>query len=283
MKHLYTLAFFLLCCIFALPAQMALEAPSAQWESPEFRAPFLRRHKIKSIQIQTEQTRPGAGVRQSQTLYAYNDRAQIATQIDLQGQDTSFIHRYHYNDRGTLVWKQTIDKVWDKNYRSGYRFTGNQTVFQVKSYELLRNDERMLLDTRQYIYDADSLLVAIRSLEQNRVVRVERFRYTEAGQIAQEVQENAAGDTLRSVSYRYDAQGRITYTLTETTRREAFHYAYAESGQPLRIEWLEDDQPRGVANYTYDDRGFLIQLDRELVPRPGQPSHIRQTFAYETY
>ncbi|RMG54269.1 MAG: hypothetical protein D6722_29280 [Bacteroidetes bacterium] len=281
MKNLYTLAVLLFACYVSLPAQVETEFP--MWESPEFSTTFLRRHRIKAVRVTTEHERPGKKVHQSQAHYAYNERAQLAEHIEWQGPDTSFIHRYHYNERGVLVWKQTTDKVWKKNYRSGYRFTSNQTIFQVKSYELLRNDERMLLDTRQYIYDTDSQLVAIRSMEQNRVVRVQRYTYTPEGQIAQEILENASGDTIRSVSYRYDAQGRIVYTQTDAARRQTFHYAYADNGQPLRIEWLEDDQPRGVAHYTYNEEGFLVQLDRELVPQPGQPTHIRQTFSYETY
>lgn len=281
MKKFYTLALCLLCCSAFLPAQVTFESPLHQWENPEFSETLLRRHQITSIRVTTQQTRPGEAARQSQTIYTYNEHGKIDRHIELQGQDTSCIHQYHYNERGTLVWKQTVDKVWNKNYRAGYRFTGNNTVFQVKSYEMLRNDERMLLDTRQYIYDADSQLVAIRSLEQNRVVRVQRFTYTESGQVAREMLENASGDTIRSVTYQYDTQGRITYVLTEAARRQAFHYAYTETGRPLRIEWIEEDQPRGVAHYTYDERGFLTQLDRELVPQPGQPTLIRQTFAYE--
>lgn len=282
MKHFFTFLFFA-SCIFCF-AQPSFFQTQFQWDEPDFDQEFLQRYNIKSIKIQTYRNQDQVkGKVSSGAFYEYDTNGNLIQMVETQYEDTSRIHDFLYSDRGVLRWQKVVDKVWNKTYRSGYRFTRNKTVFQVKSYELLNNDEKMLLDTRQYVYGKDSLLTQILCRENNILTRVHSFTYDDKQRVIKEVFKNKNGDLIKEVSYEYDEKDNITRIITKDTHKHEYMYAYNPAGHPTKVVWKEDDQQKGTVSYSYNEQGMLLQMQREVFATPTQKQGIVQVFSYEVY
>ncbi|GAB4408868.1 MAG: hypothetical protein OHK0039_12200 [Bacteroidia bacterium] len=265
--------------------QTCVKVDMTNWERPQFEQPFLIRNGIRNIRMTQYEELPGDRQRQlTSTLLEFDRRGNLVSHIQISNEDTSLIQRYQYTDNGVLRSTYTADKVWNRTYRSGYRFTGNQTMFQVKSYEVLRNDERMLLDTRQYVYDADSALVAIRSFENGQLIREQRYTHDTQGRIRSEALVNAQQDTIQTVYYTYDKAGNITEITQQARETRTFRYAYDIQNRLVQVEWREADQKRGEVTYRYDDQGKLTQMERRIAAeRYAGPAQVREVFEYTTF
>lgn len=283
MKHLFT-SIFLASYIFCF-AQPSFFQTQFQWDEPDFDQEFLLRNKVKSIKVQTY-TNPDApkGTVASGAVYEYDSDGNLIQMVETQYDDTSRIHDFLYSDRGVLRWQKVVDKVWNKTYRSGYRFTRNKTVFQVKSYEMLNNDEKMLLDTRQYVYDDDSLLIEIRCRENDRLMRVHKFTYDEKQRMTKEQFENGAGDTLKQVLYVYGKDDNILRITIEDTQKHDYIYTYNEAGDPTAVTWKQNNIDKGIVTYAYDNKtGMLTEMQRKVFATPTQSQGVLQVFSYEVH
>ncbi|MCB0843602.1 MAG: hypothetical protein KDE26_10150, partial [Bacteroidetes bacterium] len=206
--------------------------------------------------------------------------------VEVKSKDTSRVHEYLYTERGVLGWKVMRDKTWNKEYKQGYRFNPNKTVFQEKSYEMLHNDEVMLLNTKQYIYDDDSVLVAIKWMENNRLVKTHKYEYDENHNLLAEIFENGSGELIKKVDYNYNAMGLIARVTTEKPDYplEEFVYNYDVNGKTSQVLWRTGGELKGKVSYSYDQNGVLAKLDREMYQNTrNQPSHVCQVYQYEKF
>ncbi|MEM7656271.1 MAG: hypothetical protein AAF399_09105 [Bacteroidota bacterium] len=289
MKQFLTLCFSVICVSLSF-GQSEFFQTEFQWDEPEFEQSFLLQHQIKSIEVKTYHN--GGETRDEVAkgaTYEYDEKGRMVQMVETQYDDTSKIHDFLYSDRGVLKWLDVTDKTWNKTYRSGYRFTGNQNVFQVKSYELLRNDERMLLDTRQYVYSKDSLLKAIIFKEGLNTVRRHEYDHDPERRVVQERflvgKENMWAKT---VSYEYDDSGNITRILVEEQGKEGkesheYRYQYNPQDKPVLVEWLDNAQPKGKVAYTYDEAGKLLRMKREVQTLGKDAAQLVQVFEYESF
>ena len=282
MKRIFTFLLFA-SCIFCY-AQPSFFQTQFQWDEPEFPQEFLQKYQIKSIKVQTYHNQDApTGAVASGALYEYDDKGNLIQMIETQYDDTSKIHDFLYSDRGVLRWQKVVDKVWNKTYRSGYRFTSNRTVFQVKSYEMLNNDEKMLLDTRQYVYDEDSLLIEILCYENNRLMRVHKFSYDEQGRTIKERFENGEKDLIKEVSYKYDDHDNIIRMVMQDENTNDYSYQYNQDNLPTEVSWKRNDQDKGLVKYSYNEEGMLTQMQRKVYATPSQSQGVLQVFSYEVY
>jgi hypothetical protein len=295
MKQLFTLFLYFLLPLPFLYAQSPAAASAKEplagersfWDEPQHKKAYIRQHNIRKIEVQTyDQAEPEEAHLQAISVYEYSDKFNLTQLIETQAEDTSRICKFRYTENGTLTWKYISDKSDQKTYKSGYRFNRNQTVFQVKSYEMLPQDQVMLLDTRQYVYDDEGRLSAIRCLENDRLLRVHRFGYDSQGRVIQERFETREGDLARQVDYVYDDTGRpqrITTLHAATNEQQAYVYAYDEKGLQTRIEWWTNDQIKGSVDYAYDESGKLTHMNRVMQPSSGdEPQASLQVYRYET-
>ena len=280
-----TFTFLLIAsCIFCL-AQPSFFQTQFRWDQPEFPQEFLQKYQIKSIKVHTYHNQDAPiGAEASGAFYEYDTQGNLIQMVETQYDDTSKIHDFLYSDRGVLRWQKIVDKVWNKTYRSGYRFTGNKTVFQVKSYQMLNNDEKMLLDTRQYVYDDDSMLVKILCFENDRLMRVHKFTYDDQKRTVKERFENGEEGLIKEVSYAYDEEGNIVrMTMQDETHKNDYSYTYNKDNQPETVSWKKDDIDKGLVKYTYNEAGMLQQMQRKVYASPSQSQGILQVFSYEVY
>ncbi|MEO0898524.1 MAG: hypothetical protein AAFY71_19075 [Bacteroidota bacterium] len=256
--------------------------PNILWDQPDIKSQVIKRLGIKAMKVHAYKaplTR-GNGVNEQEHFF-FNDKGKLTKSIELVQQDTNSVHTYHYNKKGVLGWKHTQDKKWNRIYREGYRFNSAENVYQVKAYEMLRNRERMLLDTRQYIYNNDSTLIAIRSMENNKLVAVHKFEYNKKGQVKKEIFEDGSNKVLQSVSYGYDAEGRIARVVMDKGMISEYLYEYNSQGQPLQIQMAENGKVKGLVVYQYNTNGLVAQLDKIINPDTSEENHFVKVFQYK--
>ncbi|MEM6807152.1 MAG: hypothetical protein AAF696_37465, partial [Bacteroidota bacterium] len=183
MRKIFTLLILLVLCSMAYSQSFPFEITQTSWYPKDFDESFVRRNNIKAINVKTFSSH--------NTLQKQHDAARTFM-FDAEGQmvqfvelgltaDTAQIREYDYNDRGLLRWEVREDKVYNKSYKSGYRFDGNKNIFQVKDYEMINKEEVMLIESRQYIYDTDSQIVAIKFKHKNKLKQTQRFTNDEVG------------------------------------------------------------------------------------------------------
>ncbi len=277
---------FCFICLISLMAQSVAQSPSPKlnyWDTPDFNSGFLLRNKIKSIQVNSFQDQDLARFLNG-TRYEYDEEGRLTRLVETQQADTARIHGYAYTDKGTLVSEVITDKVWNKHYKSWYRFNRMSKVYQEKSYELLRNNETMLLQTRQYVYNSDSLLVSIRVMENNQLAGIQKYKYDERGRVIQETFLDQQEKEEKNIQYVYNEQNQLTRITTEKgAQTTQYIYVYNNMGQPMEVQWRENGTLEGTVTYSYDEQGILTRMERSLKSGPdGNSVHVR-LFEYEHY
>lgn len=274
-----------------LQAQVDAFEPQVRWDSPDFSTEWLQANHIQSVHIASFEVGPKqrGEAYQSGVAYHYNRDASLIRQIETgkSWTDTVKVHRYKYSNRGVLCWETTEDRRWKRTYRAGYRFNGSGDPYQVKSYEVLRNDERLLLESRQYIYADNGALATIRLMENRHMVRAHHFYYVEGEPdlVHREVIENGKGELIKQVTYAYDEQDRVAHVvMTEATgKRSEYRYSYNPQNQPLRIEWLEGEKTIGLVLYEYNERGWVTHMSQNLYPGTPQQRSRYKVFEYDLF
>lgn len=261
-------------------AQMVQNGPQILWDDPQFDSLRIKRLNIKQIDIKGYSlplTRSNENSEQEIMLF---DRGRLTKVIEMVHQDTQLTHTFHYNSNGVLGWKHTADKKWNRTYKEGYRFNRTRHVYQVNAYEVLRNEERMLLDTRQYVYDNDSLLREVKMLENKRVVSIHKFNYDSKFRVKEEIFEDDQSRVRQRVSYKYDAESRVSEVTLDKGIVSIYRYEYNSKGQPFQIEWLEDGKTKGLVIYQYKNTGMVAQMDRILNPDTKLENHFVKVYNY---
>lgn len=284
MKHFSSLLFTL--CLVSIVGFAWAQNPSPKisyWDSPEFDERFCKRNKIKSIQVSSFMDAKLAQFAKA-LRYEYDNEGRLLRMVETQKKDTARIHGFAYTDNGTPISKVVTDKVWDKNYKSWYRFNRMGKVYQEKSYELLRNNETMLLQTRQYIYNADSQLTDIRVMENNRLVHVQHYEYDERGRVTVEVFQTPTEKKIKSIGYVYDDKNRLTRIATDKNGQiSEYIYVYNNFGQPMEVQWRENGDLVGTVTYKYDTKGVLTRMERSVKNEAEGDKVFVRLFEYEHY
>lgn len=293
MKYISTLIFALLVIggVTSSFSQISSLQPPSSWFAPKFDKSFISRNGIKTIHIRSYSSSQAPVDRYlSGCTYEYDVKGNLVQLVEIQAKDTSRVHDFIYTENGKLGWKKLTDKVWDKEYKSGIRLNKSKEVYQVKSYEMLENDEVMLLETRQYIYNSDSMLIGIKFLENNQLIKTHKYEYNKDGRVAKEIFENRSGSEIKSVSYKYNERGQTTYMAISTGKEEdavpikqEYMYAYDKNGQQSEVKWLKNEVLQGTVNYIYDDNGMLTQMHRVMNPESSGSANFFQMVRYEKY
>lgn len=284
MKHVFTPLILVLFGINCLAQPFSLREKST-WDKPEFSKAQILRNSIKTIHVKSfKGQQDPSGSESAAITYEYDSDGKLIHVVEVAKKDTSKVYEYQYTERGVLGWQRVVDKVWNKSYKSGYRFNTYQKVFQVKSYEMLHNDEVMLLNTKQYVYDDDSSLIAIRWLENGRVVKSNEYEYKN-GVMSSETFKNGNGDIMKKISYDYNSDGYIARVTTDQPGEplEEYEYAYDARGNTTRVEWNSGGELKGTVNYTYNDLGMLVKMNRTMIEDDKSEAHFCQVFEYEKF
>ena len=100
---------------------------------------------------------------------------------------------------------------------------------------------------------------------------------------------NSEGEFIKGVSYAYDSTGQIVRIITETVVKKDVHekneyrYEYKQNGQPVQVEWLFNEKPKGLVTYSYDESGKLQKMHRKVTSANQQESEILQVYEYDTF
>ncbi|MDX2245552.1 MAG: hypothetical protein SF052_02165 [Bacteroidia bacterium] len=285
MKHVFTPLIVLLLGINCL-AQPLSFSEKVKWDTPQFSQSFILRNDIKAIHVKSFEGKiEPAGNFSSGVSYEYDSRGNLIQVVEVSSKDTSRVYDYKYTASGVLGWQHLKDNVWNKSYKSGYRFNSHKKVFQVKSYEMLHNNEVMLLHTKEYVYDDDSTLIAVRWMENSRVVKINRYEY-EKGNLKSETFENGNGSLVKKIIYDYNSDGLIAKVTTKqelNSLGEQYVYDYNTRGDITRVEWLSEGSLKGTVTYTYDNTGMLVKMNRDMIDPKSPDAHFCQVFEYEKF
>lgn len=284
MKHFSSLLAY--CLLICGSAYAQVPSPNATgWESPNFDKFFVMKNRIQSIEVQSYEEIQKIKQPLQATLYEYDPKGNLVHVVETQQKDTSRIQNFTYTQNGTLTSKVVTDKVWDRNYKSWYRFNRMRKVYQVKSYELLRNNETMLLDTKQYVYNEDSLLTAVRFLENNRLLRTQEYEYDDKGRVISEAFINRSNIQERKILYTYNNDNQLTRvkTVTGETNVSEYIYVYNELGNPVEVQWRENGLLIGTVTYDYNEKGLLTRMERSVNEADSPESVFVRVFDYKTF
>lgn len=258
------------------------------WEAPDFDWAFMQKNNIEAIQIRTYlvegHQQPSFSKGEDLKL---DSQGKVMTLTRMEGnlEDTVLKQILAYHSNGLPTWTETKDLRFHRTYRSGYRHTGADGIYQVKSYELLPNRDRLLLQARQYIYDGpdNSLLRAIHTLENRQVVEVHSFDYDAQKRVVAERIEDSRGEVTKTTHYEYDQDSRITRVeIAELGRATDFYiYTYNPMGQPMEIKWMSAGQVKGITRYEYDPEGRVAHLSRTLDPETSREKSLYSVYEYQ--
>jgi hypothetical protein len=288
MKKFFTFAFIAVLFFpptFGQVPKTLLKVRSSTWDKPFFEPEAVAKNNISAIRVTSSQQ---VGNRSLQTgkhlAYRFDDRGNMVQFAACKDQDTSYLEAFAYTESGGMKWSQIENKSWNKTFKEGYRLNRNKTVFQAKSYEVVNRkaDEVVLLHTKQYVYldGKDSLLQTIRYLENERLVKQERFNYDQQDRLADELMLDSRGDTLKHIAYSYSPQDLLTRIVTrEGVNVKESNYTYDTKGNPTRVQWLENGQIKGMITYTYDAEGMLTEMQQTIDERKS--ANTVHTFEYE--
>ncbi len=281
--------YLLLCPLFCLATLLTAQSPDFL-EVPVQDA-LASQSNVKSVQAKSYLLNPSGTKKQEQALelFEFDSLGHLVRQVEIEGRDTSKVTDYHYTQKGALSSKVLIDKVWDKRYKSGYRFNSDKTVFQEKSYELVSENASMLLDTKHYRYDRDGRPQVVLSYANNQVNNTHHYEYDEAGRLTAEVFRNDAGEVTEAIEYAYDEAGRLKrVSRSEDTRgschcTEEFVYTYNKQNKIEQITWLIDQESKGVTTYSYKEDGVTLLAVHQELADSRRPKRIVKEFEYQFY
>lgn len=283
MKRFYLLT-FLLPLLTAAQAQkpFVLEVDRLQ-QAPEFSSMYLMVNGIESVQINTiKELQPGVNILESSLVQEFSPTGKLQREVELKAEeDTSRIASFFYNDNGFLGWKQETDVRWGKVYRTGYRFLSKDQVYQERDYEMLANEQVMLLETKQYVYNEEGKVLSISFKQGSKTIKKHAFTYNEQGQVESETSATGTGDLIQSVSYEYYDNASISKVvlLDEEGISSVYTFVYDDAELPTKIDWNRDEEVTGTIVYEYDEKGTLTAMQESS----SDAVTVRRSFSYEKF
>lgn len=267
-------------CIFAWAAprsyaQDVLSSPDAKdFLNPSITASIAGGpYKVKTVSAREYQVLPAGSKKEAGNAeyFEFNESGHLKRIIEIERNDTAEVRDFHYADG--LLTKELIDyKAWDRRYRASYRFTGNRDLYQVKSFELLSGESTMLLDTWQYKYNAQGQREMAWCMAGNTVDKSLFFSYDNAGRLKQETLKTGDNELMWVISYSYNAAGLLIRVnkrdYQQGNRSHDFIYSYNSAGELSEIQWIEDGIGRGNVSYSYDEKGVLSSITRNVSNSP---------------
>lgn len=251
--------------------------------APVFSETFLMMNGIQTVRINTQtELRPGTTKPGPSLLRQYNPSGLLTQEIELAAEsDTTRIASYYYNDNNILGWKQEMDMEWGKVLRTGYRFLGEHRPYQERDYEMLANEQVMLLETKQYSYTEQGQLSTILFKQGSKIVKTQQFSYNRSGQVLTESSFDQEGEEISRVSYTYYADGSINTvtSVAEGEENKSFMFLYDENGLPSKVNWNRGEDSTGSIVYEYNPSGMLMAMVETSKTQPT----VRRSFSYEKF
>lgn len=283
MKRFYLLT-LLLPLLTVANAQQPFQLEFDELEkAPEFSSMYLMVNGIKSIQINTiQELKPGVNILQSSLVREYSQAGKLQREVELKSEaDTARIASFFYNDNGFLGWKQETDVRWGKVFRTGYRFLSEDQVYQERDYEMLANEQVMLLETKQYVYNEQGKVLSISFKQGSKTIKKHDYTYNEDGKVKSETSRTGTGDLIQSVAYEYYENGSISQVtlLNEEEITSTYTFVYDDAGLPTRIDWNKDEDVSGTIVYEYDPSGTLTAMQETST----ESATVRRSFTYEKF
>lgn len=281
MKRFYLLS-LLLPLLYSSQAQSFQIKVDDLGKAPAFSETFLMMNGIRTVRITTStELKPGKLEDGPSLVREYNPSGLLVQEVELKSDtDTSRISAFFYNDNNILGWKQETDLTWGKVFRTGYRFLGEDQPYQERDYEMLANEQVMLLETKQYTYTESGQLASIIYKQGNQVIKTHQYSYSDLGQVLSEITTNKAGETVSIVNYTYYENGSINkVTVVDGEESRTYSFLYDDNGLPTKIDWEMGEADSGSIAYEYDQSGSL----QAMVESSSSQPTVRRAFSYEKF
>ena len=282
MKRFYLLS-LLLPLLYSSQAQSFQIKVDDLGNAPAFSESFLSMNGIRTVHITTStEARPGKLIAGPSVVREYNSSGLLLQEVELTGEaDTSRIAAFFYNDNDILGWKQETDMKWGKVFRTGYRFLGEDQPYQERDYEMLANEQVMLLETKQYTYTETGQLESILFKQGNQVIKTHEYSYSDLGQVLSEITTNKAGETVSIVNYTYYENGSINKVtaVADGADTKTYSFLYDDNGLPTQIDWTTGEAESGSITYEYNQAGSLLAMEESS----SSQATVRRAFSYEKF
>ncbi|MEM6262656.1 MAG: hypothetical protein AAGI38_09135 [Bacteroidota bacterium] len=219
-----------------------------------------------------------------QEVFLFDTLGHYTQKVNMVPGDTQAVQYFNYS-AGILNWQVYEDRDWNRRYRCGYRFDEEEKIFQVKSYELLTEDDLMLLETEHYVYQDASKPKVVLNIENDEVRKARHYVYDEAGRTTACITRDEVGNVLEEQRYAYGAQSGdkpVSEIHIANNHREEYRYSYGANSRLEGIAFLKDDQLQYKVKYSYDEKGRLTEMKRESKVNPLPYAEVIQ-LAYEYY
>lgn len=226
-------------------------------------ARFIAQNRVKSVRIVQES--PGQRSAPTQIRLDYNPNGQMVQRLKLREADTALFQTFRYSKDGLLAWEITVDNDWNRVTKSDYRFNGDSTLFQIKSYEMLRT-EVMLVGSQQFIYQGSTQPAVVRYYDGVSLLKTVKYAYDEAGRKVREQVFSPDGKLTESIAFIYDEAHRLTRVVRTAQRVSETVIAYNAAGRIERVESWESGKLQEWVDYEYNGEGFLSKINHHTSP-----------------
>lgn len=226
-----------------------------QWNVPDFSPEYLKTHGIKALFVDAQVE---ASNNAYSRYYELDGKGNILRSVELNAKDTVSVRTYKYSSKGALNWELVEDRIWNKKYRASYRYNTDKSVYQIKTFELIKDGELIHLATIQYLYD-NGKLEEVRHTEGGRLRQSRIFAYDDKSRIAGIDVMNTKGDRTERIDYRYDDRGRILSIRKEqlADAPEVMNYQYDNMGKIRSVSWSKSSDKTAVLQYQYNKQGLI--------------------------
>ena len=260
--------------------------PIDYWEDGLFKQETFFKNRIKAIHIKTIGNTPtrggGSHSLQSGKSFFYDSKGRLLKMIETDAGDTSMINTYAYTQHGKLCFKETKDKIWKKRYKTGYRFNRDASIFQIKYYEMINDQNTMLLDTRHFVYQPEENRQEIRYLEENRIIK-RLIRSINNDAVVEKMMEEESGDLIQERNIMLNEDGNWKkISIQKGQHLEEYLYSYDENNRLSEISLFENGKLREKAVYLYSPNGLLDKMYRDIISSSNQ-QELAAGYEYEFF
>lgn len=287
MKCITSLFFCLLLTthLFSQHSQDPSE-PINYWEDGLFNQETFTKNGIKAVHLKTIGNSPARGSGsyslQSGRSFFYDFNGRLLKMIETDAGDTSMVNTYGYTQQGKLFIKETKDKIWNKRYKTGYRFNRDESIFQIKFYEMINDQNTMLLDTRHFVYQPEENKQEVRYLEENRIIK-RLIRSIDNDAVLEKMFEEESGDVIQERNITLNAEGMWEkISIRNGQDLEEYVYSYDENNRLSEISLFENGKIREKAVYLYNSNGLLSKMYRDIISSSSQ-HELATDYEYEFF
>jgi len=196
---------------------------------------------------------------------------------------------FKHDSKGNLIEKRTYSLDGSLNSKFTYKYNDNEVLVEECQYMPrwhVRTDKMDFLEYKtKYEYDENRNLTKKNKYDLfGSLEFIQTIKHDSRGNIIEDCNFNKNGDPITKTIYGYDKYNNLIsedfYIKDSICGTEEFKYEYDEEGNIKEKSWLNSDGSLNKSIYTYNDLGYLQEVNSYL---GNHPTADKTTEKYEKF